>query len=87
MVISTVATLFGVRILRKPYVDAHTKMGLYPSCCPVCGKYIKDGDTCSLLTNGGVLFENVIVHDSHFGSDDENENLIRNMMINPKKCK
>ena len=82
MAITTVATLFGVRILRKQYVDAHTKLGLCQSRCVVCGKYIEDGDMYSLLTNGGVLFQNVLVHDSHFGSDDENEILVRDIMRN-----
>lgn len=84
MVITTVATIFGIRVIRKQYVDMHTKLGLCPNLCVVCGRDIDDGERYSLLTNkGSVLFENVLVHDSHFGSDSENEILIRDII---RKC-
>lgn len=80
MTITTLANICGVRILRKRYVDTHTKMGLLPVRCAVCGKDIDDGERYSLITNRCVLFPNVMVHDSHFGTDEENELLIRNIM-------
>ena len=80
MVGTTIETPFGIDVHRSQYVDMHTKFGVYPSRCAVCNKYIIDGERYSLLTCGDKLFHNVLVHDSHFGSDTENMDLIRYIM-------
>ena len=80
MVRTIIETPFEIDIHRSRYVDMHTKIGVCPIRCAVCNKYIDDGERYSLLTCGNKLFPNVMVHDSHFGSDIENMNMIRCIM-------